>query len=77
MITPPIMLAIESQNVITLRTLKFLAGDADSFREANVMVIEKVDAAIEASISIIGGTSPASVIHRYREHVAANALRLR
>ncbi len=76
MVTPLIMLAIESQNVIALRTLKFFAGDADSFREANLMVFEKVDAAVEAGISIIQGSTPESVINRYRQHVAANAVRL-
>lgn len=77
MVTPLIMLAIESQNVIALRTLQFFTGDADWFREANLMVMEKVDAAVEAGMSIIAGSTPESVINRYRQHVAANAVRLR
>ena len=76
MITPLIMLALESQSVIALRTLKFLTGDADSFAEANLMVKEKIDAAIEATTSLIGGSTADSVINRYREHVGANAIRL-
>ena len=77
MLTPIIMLALESQGVIALRTMKFLSGDADSFSEAQLMVKEKLEAAVEASISIIGGSTTDSVINRYRELVAANAVRLR
>ena len=40
------------------------------------MVSEKVDAAIEAGANWLAGASPASIIDRYREHVAANARRL-
>ena len=77
MIAPLFMSTLEAQNVIALRTLKFLAGDADSFREAHLMIREKFDAAVEASISFIGGSTPASVINHYRKHVAAIAARPR
>jgi hypothetical protein len=74
---PLIMLAVESQNVIALRTIKLLSGDYDAVSEAQLMVSEKVDAAVEAYWSIMSGSSAGSVIDRYRMHVAANAERLK
>lgn len=41
------------------------------------MVTEKIDAAVEAGMGLMSGSSADSVIDRYREHVAANAKRLR
>lgn len=70
------MLAIESNGVVALRLLKFACGARDARAEAELMVSEKVDAAFEACGSYWGGGSPAMVIDRYREHVAANARRL-
>jgi hypothetical protein len=40
------------------------------------MVSEKVAAAFEAFASLLSGATPAAVVQRYREHVAANAKRL-
>jgi hypothetical protein len=40
------------------------------------MVNEKVFAAIEAGMSWFTGATAASIVGRYREHVAANAKRL-
>jgi hypothetical protein len=40
------------------------------------MVAEKIDAAIEATGTLMMGGSPETVIARYREHVAANTKRL-
>jgi hypothetical protein len=40
------------------------------------MVSEKIDAMFEAGASLMTGASAATVIGRYREHVAANARRL-
>ena len=40
------------------------------------MVSEKVGAMFEAGASLMAGASAASVIGRYREHVAVNARRL-
>jgi hypothetical protein len=74
---PLFLLAIESQNVITLRTWKMISGDPDAMNEAHLMVKEKVDAAFEASLSLMSGSSPLSVVDRYRAHVAANAKRLK
>ncbi|WP_237482741.1 hypothetical protein [Lichenibacterium dinghuense] len=70
------MLAFESNGVIALRMLKMASGGREARAEADLMVSEKVDALIEASGSLCGGATPAMVIGRYREHVAANALRL-
>jgi hypothetical protein len=74
---PLFMLAIESQNVIALRTLKMFSGDPDALNEAHLMVTEKIDAAVEAGMGMMSGSSTDSIIDRYREHVAANARRLR
>jgi hypothetical protein len=70
------MLAMESCEVVNLRLLKFADHDAVSEREASLMVSEKIFAAFEAGANWLAGASPASIIGRYREHVAANAKRL-
>jgi hypothetical protein len=70
------MLAIESSEVVRLRLEKFAHQDADADREAVLMVSEKVAAAFEAAASWFAGATPATIISRYREHVAANAKRL-
>ncbi len=70
------MLAFEAIEVIRLRLAKLASVDADAGREARLMVSEKVDAIFEASASLMFGATPASVVGRYREHVAANARRL-
>jgi len=70
------MLACESLEVIRLRLAKLLVGGDDAEREAQLMVAEKVDAMFEAGASLMAGATPASIIDRYREHVAANTKRL-
>ena len=70
------MLAMESCEVVRLRLAKFADHDEDSEREASLMVSEKIFAAFEAGASWLAGASPAAIIGRYREHVAANAKRL-
>ncbi len=70
------MLAMESSEVVRLRLEKFAHCDGDAGHEARLMVSEKVAAAFEAVANWLGGATPASIIGRYREHVAANAKRL-
>jgi hypothetical protein len=70
------MLAIESSEVMRLRLAKFAHQDADAEREAVLMMSEKVAAAFEAAANWFAGATPAAIISRYREHVAANAKRL-
>jgi hypothetical protein len=70
------MLAVEASEVVRLRLEKFSSGDEDCEREAHLMVIEKIVAAIEASTSWLAGATPSAIVGRYREHVAANAKRL-
>jgi hypothetical protein len=70
------MLAFESCEVIRLRLTKFASSDEDADDEARLMVSEKIDAMFEAGASLMTGASAATVIGRYREHVAANAKRL-
>jgi hypothetical protein len=69
-------LAFESGNVIGLRMMKIMSGGSGSHDEANLMVMEKVQAMFEASASLLAGGTASSVVDRYREHVAANAKRL-
>jgi hypothetical protein len=70
------MLAFESGEVVRLRLEKFAHGDDDVGQEARLMVSEKIAAAFEAAANWLAGATPAAIIGRYREHVAANAKRL-
>lgn len=70
------MLAMEAGEVMRLRLHKFASCDANAEDEACLMVNEKIAAAFEATMSMISGATPAAIIGRYREHVAANAKRL-
>ena len=70
------MLGLESGNVIGLRMLKLACGGGDALNEMHLMVGEKVNAAFESGINLMGGASVHSVVDRYRQHVAANAERL-
>jgi hypothetical protein len=70
------MLAVEASEVVRLRCEKLSQGDEAAGQEAVLMVSEKVAAAFEAFASLLSGATPAAVVQRYREHVAANAKRL-
>ena len=69
-------LAVEANGVIALRMMKLMVGGKSARREAELMVSEKIHAAIEASASLIGGASGGEIVHQYRRHVARNAKRL-
>jgi hypothetical protein len=73
---PFMMLGIESGNVIALRLLKLAFGGAEALNEINLMMSEKLNAALETSDELMAGASGDDVIHQYRRHVAANAKRL-
>jgi hypothetical protein len=70
------MLAFESFEVIRLRLEKLLIGGDAADHEARLMVSEKIDAMFEAGANLMAGATPASIVDRYREHVAANTRRL-
>jgi hypothetical protein len=70
------MLAMESGEVVRLRLEKFARCEADAGHEMNLMINEKIAATFEAAMSLFAGATPATVIGRYREHVAANVKRL-
>lgn len=70
------MLALESNRVIALRWMKLLLGGGKARREAELMVSEKIEAAIHASGQLLAGASGDEIIRRYRRRVAANAKRL-
>jgi hypothetical protein len=69
-------LAVESSGVIALRTMTLMAGGKSARRESELMVTEKIHAAVEAAASLMTGASANQIIHRYRQHVAKNAKRL-
>ena len=70
------MLAIESQQVIWLRTMKFASGGPGAGKEAELMVSEKVSAATKAAIHLMSGETPDNIVKSYRRTVRANARRL-
>ena len=40
------------------------------------MVSEKIDAMFKAGANLMAGATPAAIVERYRQHVAANSKRL-
>jgi hypothetical protein len=70
------MLALESNHVIALRLSKLAYGGLEAHSEAKLMIIEKIDAAVEASCSLLKNGDVSAVVARYRKHVSANADRL-
>jgi hypothetical protein len=70
------LLAVEANEVIALRMMKLMRGGRRARREANLMVSEKINAAFEATASLVAGASGDEIVHRYRQHVAKNAKRL-
>ena len=67
------MLAVESSMVIAMRMTKLMSGDADNASEVVLMIGEKIDAAIEATSSLVAGASNDEIVNRYRQLVAVNA----
>ena len=70
------MLAIDANHVIGLRVMKLMLGGRSARREAQLMVSEKIDAAFEASASLMAGASGDEIVRGYRRRGAANATRL-
>ncbi len=70
------MLAFEAQKVIELRLVRLAWGGSAAHAEMQSMVSEKIDAAIEATGTLMTGGTTEAVVARYREHVAANTTRL-
>lgn len=77
-------LACESSIVISLRMMTFAAGGAKAASEAQLMTVEKMQAAaavmIESSFALAGGKSAETIgrsaIAHYRRKVVANRRRL-
>ena len=70
------LLALESNRVIALRCMKLLLGGEKARREVELMVSEKIEAAIQASGRLWAGASGHEIVRRYRRRVATNAKRL-
>jgi hypothetical protein len=71
-----IQLAIEANEVISLRMTKIISGGPGAIAEIQLMITEKIDASAEAGTNLIFGQSPVAVVARVREHVANNHRRL-
>jgi hypothetical protein len=71
------MLAIEANQVVGLRTMKLLRGGKSARREAELMVREKIDAALDATVRVMAGASGDAIVRRYQRRVVANAKRLK
>jgi hypothetical protein len=72
-----ISLAIEASGVIATRLSKISLGDSDAAAESHLMVTEKISAAFEAAAILARGGNASHIVDNYRQHVAANAVRLR
>ena len=70
------MSVMESTSVIGLRLTKLTRGGSEAGDEANLMVTDKIAATFEAVEPLLMGGNLSVVIHRYCEHVTANATRL-
>jgi hypothetical protein len=70
------MLAAEANHVVGLRVMKMMRGGRGARHEAELMISEKIDAAIEAGAGLMTGASGDEIVRRYRRRVAANAKRL-
>lgn len=70
------MLALDSNRVIALRCVKLMQGGKAAQREAELMVREKIVAAMQAGEHLMAGASGDAIVRRYRRRVAANATRL-
>jgi hypothetical protein len=71
-----IMLGFESSSVINKRMAKIARGGAQSADEIGLMFSEKAKASQEAMVALMKGGTTAEMIARFREHVAANEVRL-
>jgi len=76
MLIPLMLLAVESGEVIALRTIKLMFGDEDAAREVSLMIGEKFDAAFRTTADLFSGVTGSEIIEGYRQQVAANADRL-
>ena len=70
------LLAVESISVINLRLEIVARGGAPAMDELGLMFAEKAYAAVEAGSNLMLGGTPASLVARYRFHVAENQARL-
>ena len=71
------LLAFESQRVVSLRLAHLATAGPAGGAEAQLMVLEKGAAFVEAATTLALGGSAQTVVRRYRSHVRANERRLR
>lgn len=69
-------LATEAQEVIGLRLFKLSTGGMAAQDEAYLMVSEKVEAAMVATVALMSGATADKIVAGYRREVQANARRL-
>ena len=63
MFNPFMLLAAEANVVIALRMMKLMRGGTSARREANLMVSEKINAAFEATASLVAGASGDEIVN--------------
>ena len=71
-----VLLGLESSEVMGLRIAKLARGGVHARREADLVVNEKIVAALDVGIRLLCGATDSHAIDRFREHVAASANRL-
>jgi hypothetical protein len=64
-------LALTSTRVVGLRLEKIAAGGVGAFDEAQLMVSEKLSAAVEAAATLASGGTSSAVMDRYQALVNA------
>jgi hypothetical protein len=74
--TDSMLLGLEAQRVIALRTAAMAAGGARAQAEMQRMVSEKVTAVVKAGAMLTAGKSQQSIVRHYRSRVRANERRL-
>jgi hypothetical protein len=70
------MLALEAQQVVALRMMKFAMGGARAQTEAGRMVTEKVSASMAAAATLLRGGTGHAVVAQVRRRVRSNSRRL-
>ena len=76
LVSETILLGVEAQSVIGIRLAQIACGRGTA-AETQLMVSEKILAAVEAATTVATGGSVHAVVRAYREKVQANDQRLR
>ena len=70
------LMGLEVSNVIGMRLQTIAKGDSRAFQEAELMVLEKLEALTQAGADVIAGVSASVIRANYRAIIQANEVRL-